>query len=167
MYRKLEVPITYSFFPPFHCSNGVSNSIYLHYDVPAEGKYYMMLAFCDAATSNLNVTGSITVMNPYGHFPARLYGLIPFTKFLLALSFGLLLFWCLRCLAFQKQIMNVHKMILVVLVTFFIDESLRLLNITHYNKYGGYSTAIAFISVLFSVITRVVARCLAMIVVMG
>lgn len=127
----------------------------------------MLLAFCDAATANLNVTGSITVMNPYGHFPARLYGLIPFTKFLVVLSFGLLLFWCLRCIAFQKQVMNVHKMILVVLGAFFIDEALRLLNITHYNNYGGYSTAIAFISVLFGVITRTVARCLSIMVVMG
>lgn len=127
----------------------------------------MLLAFCDSATSNLNLTGSILVMNPYGHFPARLYGLIPFTKFLLALSFGLLVFWCVRCIAFNKQVMNVHKMILVVLGTFFIDELLKLINITHFNKYGGYSTALAFTSVLFSVITRVVARCLTMMVVMG
>ena len=69
--------------------------------------------------------------------------------------------------ALKKQVMNVHKMILVVLGSFFIDEILRLLNITYYNNYGSYSTTIAFTSVLFSVITRTVARCLTMMVVMG
>lgn len=152
---------------PFIRSDNSDSSIWLHYDVPAEGKYYMLLAFCDSSTVNLNVTGHVVAMNPYGHFPARLYGLIPFTRCLCFLSAALLGFWLYRCNAYRKELMSVHIMIIAVLVVFTIDSLLKLWNINTFNKNGTYTTYITVISLVFDSVTRVVGRCLTLMVTMG
>ena len=154
-------------FAPLIRSDNSDSSVWLHYDVPAEGKYYMLLAFCDSSTANLNVTGHVVAMNPYGHFPARLYGLIPFTRWLCFLSAASLVVWLYRCNTYRKELMSVHGMITAVLVVFIVDSLLKLWNINTFNKKGVYTMYITIISLVFDSITRVVGRCLTLMVTMG
>ena len=143
------------------------SAISLHYEIPKEGKYYMVLAMCDATTSNVNITGETLVMNPYGHVPARLYGLIPFTNWLLVAYSVLLVAWAARCMKFSKELMSVHKMISLALSIFWVDTLIRLINIKSYNIHGTYITSITIISLIISAVTRAVARYLTIMVAMG
>lgn len=53
--------------------SGEKDQISLHYDIPVQGRYYMILAMCDPATANFNITGETVVMNPFGHIPGLVY----------------------------------------------------------------------------------------------
>ena len=81
----------------------------------------MILAMCDPATANFNITGETIVMNPYGHIPARLYGILPFVRILLAAYSILAVIWMIRCYRYSKELMSVHFVISIVLVVFLID----------------------------------------------
>lgn len=139
----------------------------MHYDVPVEGKYYMILAMCDPSTANFNITGDTMVMNPYGHIPARLYGTLPFTRVLLNIYVILVIIWLFRCIRYANQLMSVHYVISIVLVAFLIDVIVKWKNLNAYNSTGTYVTSITVISLFVSAVTRAVARCLTLIIAMG
>ena len=147
--------------------SGENDHITLHYDIPVQGRYYMILAMCDPATANFNITGETIVMNPYGHIPARLYGILPFVRLLLASYFILALIWMIRCYRFSKELMSVHFVISIVLVVFLIDTFVKYLNITSYNSKGFYVTSVTIISLFISAATRAIARCLTLMIAMG
>ena len=139
----------------------------MHYDVPVEGKYYMILAMCDPTTANFNITGNTMVMNPYGHIPARLYGTLPFTRALLNVYVILVIVWAFRCIRFSNQLMSVHYVISIVLVTFLVDVVVKWRNLNAYNSTGTYVTSITVISLFVSAVTRAIARCLTLMIAMG
>lgn len=128
----------------------------MHYDVPVEGKYYMILAMCDPTTANFNITGNTMVMNPYGHIPARLYGTLPFTRVLLNVYVILVIVWAFRCIRFSNQLMSVHYVISIVLVTFLVDVVVKWRNLNAYNSTGTYVTSITVISLFVSAVTRAI-----------
>lgn len=142
-------------------------NITMHYDVPVEGKYYMILAMCDPTTANFNITGNTMVMNPYGHIPARLYGTLPFTRVLLNVYVILVIVWAFRCIRFSNQLMSVHYVISIVLVTFLVDVVVKWRNLNAYNSTGTYVTSITVISLFVSAVTRAIARCLTLMIAMG
>ena len=63
--------------------SGEKKMVNVRYDIPKEGKYWIVVGLCDPDTQNVMVSGTVTAMNPYGHIPARMYGIMPFTKFIL------------------------------------------------------------------------------------
>ena len=95
-----------------HRSNR-DTGVFVHYDIPKEGKYYIILALCDPTTTNLQISGESLVVNPYGHIPASLYRSIPFYAFLLFFYSGLFVVWLLRCVKYSDELMNIHYFILV------------------------------------------------------
>ena len=141
--------------------------VFLHYDIPIEGKYYMVLAMCDVASSNFNITGESIVMNPYGHLPGRLYGMLPFTRILLMFYLVVCAFWLVKCIRYKDELMSVHYMISVVLGLFFIDTAIKLVELNSYNSIGVHPPILTIVSILIGALTRTVARALAMIVTMG
>ena len=132
-----------------------------------EGKYYTIVAMCDPSTSNLNVTGEITVMNPYGHLPARMYGLLPFTRSLLFVYSFITLFWIYRCIRYYKEMMSVHYIISTVIAVFLIDTCVKLINLHSYNTRGTYVTVISIISITITTATHAISRCLTLLIAMG
>lgn len=132
-----------------------------------EGKYYAVVAMCDPSTTNLNLTGDITVMNPYGHLPARLYGMLPFTRLLLFGYSILTLFWIYRCVRYYKEMMSVHYIISAVVGVLWIDTFVKMMNLNVYNERGYYMTMISMMSIFISTGTRAIARCLTLLVAMG
>ena len=127
----------------------------------------MILAMCDPATANFNITGETIVMNPYGHIPARLYGILPFVRILLAAYSILAVIWMIRCYRYSKELMSVHFVISIVLVVFLIDTFVKYLNITSYNIKGFYVTSVTIVSLFISAATRAIARCLTLMIAMG
>ena len=94
-------------------SSNRDTGVFVHYDIPKEGKYYIILALCDPTTTNLQISGESLVVNPYGHIPASLYRSIPFYAFLLFFYSGLFVVWLLRCMKYSDELMNIHYFILV------------------------------------------------------
>ena len=148
-------------------SSGEKQSFVLHYDVPKEGKYWILIGMCDPYTSNTVINGTAIVMNPYGHIPARLYGILPFTKFLLLAYTVLVVVWIARCCWYRKELMSVHIMITVVLGIFLFDTIVKLISLVDYNAEGVYSQGITLFSLITTAITHTVARCLTIMVAKG
>ena len=126
----------------------------------------MILAMCDAHTSNLNIAGEVITINPHGHISARLYGSIPFTQCLLVAYSLLLLLWSLFCLRYFHQLMSVHALITLVLVSFSADTLLHLLALTAYNR-TGLPAPVATLSLLTTPLTHTLARGLLLTLAMG
>ncbi|KAK8833163.1 hypothetical protein WA577_002777 [Blastocystis sp. JDR] len=126
----------------------------------------MILAMCDAHTSNLNISGEVITINPHGHISARLYGSIPFTQCLLVAYSLLLLLWSLCCLRYFHQLMSVHALITLVLVSFSADTLLHLLALTAYNR-TGLPAPVATLSLLTTTLTHTLARGLLLTLAMG
>jgi len=122
---------------------------------------------CDPYTSNTVINGTAIVMNPYGHIPARLYGILPFTKFLLLAYTVLVVVWIARCCWYRKELMSVHIMITVVLGIFLFDTIVKLISLVDYNAEGVYSQGITLFSLITTAITHTVARCLTIMVAKG
>lgn len=139
----------------------------VRYDVPKEGKYWIIVGLCDPDTQNVKVYGTVTAMNPYGHIPARMYGILPFTKFILIAYTILTIVWVVRCCAYRKELMSVHVMITVVLVTFLLDVIMKLMMLTSYNANGEYPMKLTILSLCITAATHSVARCLTVMVAKG
>ena len=139
----------------------------VHFDVPKEGKYWIVLGLCDPDTSNVKVSGKAIIMNPYGHIPARMYGIIPFTKWVLLIYTALFLAWIIRCCWYRKELMSVHVMITVVIGTFLFDTVIRLVMLSNFNHEGVYDRKITMFSLFITSATHTVARCLIIMVAMG
>ena len=147
--------------------DGQNRTVGVHFDVPKEGKYWMVIGLCDPDTSNVAVSGKAIVMNPYGHIPARMYGILPFTKLLLIVYTVLLMGWIVRCCWYRKELMSVHMMITVVVATFFFDTVARLVMLVSFNNEGVHDTKITLFSLATTAATHTVARCLMIMVAMG
>ena len=152
-------------------------SVYIHYDIPKEGKYYLVLALCDPTTTNLRITGESLVVNPYGHVPASLYGSIPFHIFLLLLYSVLFVVWLLRCMKYSDELMSIHYFIFVIifvtlhikgsLIAFLLDTSFILVNFNFLNNYGYVIPVVNFLSCLVDTLTRTIARVLMIVLCLG
>ena len=147
--------------------SGEKKMVNVRYDIPKEGKYWIVVGLCDPDTQNVMVSGTVTAMNPYGHIPARMYGIMPFTKFILIAYTILTLVWIVRCCAYRKELMSVHVMITVVLVTFLVDVIMKLMMLTSYNTNGEYPMKLTIISLCITAATHSVARCLTVMVAKG
>ena len=127
----------------------------------------MVLAMCDVTTANLNITGESIVMNPYGHLPGRLYGLLPFTTCLVFLYLVLCAIWLIKCVNFKNELMSVHIIISLLLVLFLVDMLLRFLNLNSYNRLGTHVYSLTLLSIISGALTRSIARGLTLVVAMG
>ena len=148
-------------------SRGETKTVNVRYDVPKEGKYWIVVGLCDPDTQNVKVYGTVTAMNPYGHIPARMYGILPFTKFILMAYTILTIVWVVRCCSNRKELMSVHVMITVVLVTFLLDVIMKLMMLTSYNANGEYPMKLTILSLCITAATHSVARCLTVMVAKG
>lgn len=148
-------------------ASGEEREVSTRLNVPEGGKYWMVVGMCDPDTQNILLNGKTTVMNPYGHVPARMYGIIPFTKMIIVAYTILMIFWIVRCCWYRNELMSVHIMITVVLAIFLFDVILRLASLTYYNSEGEYNKMLTMISLVTTSSTHAVARCLTVMVAMG
>ena len=147
--------------------SGDEREVSTRLNVPTEGKYWMVVGLCDPDTQNIVLRGTTTVMNPYGHIPARMYGIIPFTKCIMVAYPILMIFWVVRCCWYRNELMSVHIMITVVLAIFLFDVILRLASLLYYNSEGEYNKFLTMTSLVITSATHAVARCLTVMVAMG
>ena len=75
--------------------------------------------------------------------------------------------WVVRCCSYRKELMSVHVMITVVLVTFLLDVIMKLMMLTSYNANGEYPMKLTILSLCITAATHSVARCLTVMVAKG
>ncbi|KAK8826239.1 hypothetical protein WA538_001381, partial [Blastocystis sp. DL] len=169
MEGKLIIPESLKFaFPKVdEKMNNRDTGVFVHYDIPKEGKYYIILALCDPTTTNLEISGESLVVNPYGHIPASLYRSIPFYAFLLFFYSGLFVVWLLRCMKYSDELMNIHYFILVTIILFIVDYIVTLTDLNVLNRVGYLVPLVNFVSVVMDSLARSVARGLMLSVCLG
>ena len=127
----------------------------------------MVVGLCDPDTQNVRLEGSTTILSLNGHLPARLAGIIPFSKFVVVAYTILMIIWVTRCCWYRKELMSVHIMITVVLSIFLFDVILRLCSLLYYNSEGEYNRFLTLFSLIITSATHAVARCLTVMVAKG
>ena len=132
-----------------------------------EGKYIVLISFCDATTSNVLLQGRAEIQNPYGYFPARLYGLIPFSNILLAIYIVFLVSWTLRCIACWSQLLPVHNIITGLLVCLTLSIAIRCVDNRSINRVGSLSDSLQFFTLLLNTLVSTLFRLLILLLAMG
>ena len=127
----------------------------------------MIVGMCDPDTQNVLLNGRTIIVNPYGHIPARMYGIFPFTKLLVMVYTLLVIVWLVRCCWYRKELMSVHIMVTTVLGTFLFDVIVRLINLYNYNEEGEYTIRLTMFSLIITSLTHTVARCLTIMIAKG
>ena len=148
-------------------SRGSPQEINLHWNVTKEGKYIVLISFCDATTSNVLLEGKAEIQNPYGYFPARLYGLIPFSYTLLAIYIIFLVSWTLYCVVFWSQLLPVHNVITGLLACLTLSIALRCVDNRSINLVGSLSESLQFFTLLLDTLVSTLFRLLILLLAMG
>lgn len=160
--------VSFSYYSNFlFNSSGSSKEIHLHTNVTKEGKYIVLVALCDATTSNVQISGQSVIKNPYGYFPARYYGLIPFSIILLTFYFILFAFWCYRCISHRFQIMPIHTFIGIMLLLCMISMLFRCVDNYLLNYLGSYFYPFRYLDIFVDVLTRTCIRAVSVLLSMG
>lgn len=146
---------------------GEKQLINIGYDVETEGKYYLTIAFCDPQVHNIQLSGSSVVMNPYGHLPGRVYGLLPFSRVLLAVYIVLVMIWVVKCCSYRHELMSIHVIISVLLVLVAFGTLLHIANLKLYNEESSYSYLVTLLSLVTDSLVSSLMRCLVIVIAMG
>lgn len=118
--------------------SGTKKSFQLESEITETGKYIVLVAVCDSTVDNIQITGEVEVLNPYGYLPAKRYGTLAFSYALLILYFVFSLYWIIRCAYYRSQVMMVHNIIGYVLAVRTITIFLNCIDVSILNRYGSY-----------------------------
>lgn len=117
--------------------------------------------------SPLHMDGAMIVENPYGNLPASQYGSLPFYTFMCFLYVISVIVWGMLCISYSKEVMSVQIIILIVIVSFVIDYSVKVLSLTVFNNTGNNSFILSLLSIAVDCTTRTLTRVLTLLVCMG
>ncbi|CBK23468.2 uncharacterized protein [Blastocystis hominis] len=143
-----------------------TNTVDLSSVIVNSGMYYVVAAVCDPSiTPNTRLSGMMTAENVYGHLPATQYYSLPFFGWMSLAYLFTLVVWVMLCIQYSKEIMSVHLMILVVLISFVINSLVRVLYLWIYNSSGN--DVFIYLSLFVDAVTRTLTRVLTLLVCMG
>ena len=111
--------------------------------------------------------GAMIVENPYGNLPASQYGSLPFSTWMCFLYEITVVVWGMLCISYSKEVMSVQIIILIVIVSFVIDYSMKVLSLTVFNNTGNNSFILSLLSIAVDCTTRTLTRVLMLLVCMG
>lgn len=139
----------------------------LSYTIQSEGKYYIAIGACSPETRNLQIKGSSQAVNPYGHVPGRMYGMIGFWKIFVGVYVGLCIIWLSRVFKYFKELMSIHVLITVVLLVFTLSSILTVCNLTLLNNEGVYQPLVSTLTILVTSLSYTLLRCLLLLISKG
>ena len=146
---------------------GKADKISLHYPIPIDGKYYIVIGLCNPQTTNLQLQGSITSMNSYGHLPARMNGLLPCIRYCLLVETILCIVWLYRVCMFYKHLLSIHAMITLIMLFFTFSTFISYAHYSTLNTTGSVNSFLQVISLFTTTLSQTFLRCLLLIISMG
>ena len=135
--------------------------------IPKEGLYYYLIGSCKLDTTNVALSGYSVTMNPYGHLPAPLYGVYPFTKILIWLYLFVFCYWSFRCWKFSQSLLFIHYLISLVLVSFLVSLLFFNFHLHTINRLGTANSVVSFLSTLSTSLSRGAVRILLLYIALG
>jgi len=135
--------------------------------VPSSGRYYLLFSSCLNSTGDVEMSGKIVWMNPYGYLPGELYHFIPLFGYL-TIGYAVLgLFWGLLCLVNWKDLLHLQHYVTVVIVLGLLEAATWYFDYQNFNTTGKRPIGPVIIGVLLSSVKRTLSRLLVLIVCMG
>ena len=128
--------------------------------IPKEGLYYYVIGSCDPDTTNAVLSGYSVTFNPYGHLPATLYGVYPFTKIVIWLYLFLSCYWFFRCWKYSQSLIIIHRIISLTLVSFIVSLMVFNFHLFTMNRLGSANSFLSFLSVFTASLAQGVFRIL-------
>ena len=107
------------------------------YNVKRDGQYYVVVAFCNPATKNAVLAGQTAALNPHGHLPAGVFGLLDFMRALTAVYTVLMLVWTAKCCQYRRELMSIHVLISAALLLLALDALAHWAALAAYNADGA------------------------------
>ena len=111
--------------------------------------------------------GRMAVENPFGHLPATQYGSLPFYSVTCLAYFVCLVIWGMWCISYSKEIMSVQLIIMVVLISFVLNNVVKVIYLAVFNITGNNVFVLVLLSILVDCTTRALTRILTLLVCMG
>lgn len=138
-----------------------------HYKVKKDGKYYVVISFCDPKARNTLFSEQTTTLNRYGHLPAGIYGLLGFTRLLTFVYTVLFLVWVVKCCQYRRELMSIHVLISFVLFFLTLDALSHCLTLAAYNADGTSSSFGTALTVLLDALVNALLRCVVLVIAIG
>ncbi|CBK21566.2 uncharacterized protein [Blastocystis hominis] len=135
--------------------------------IPKEGLYYYLIGSCKLDTTNVALSGYSVTMNPYGHLPATLYGVYPFTKILIWLYLFVFCYWMFRCWKYSQSLLFIHYLISLVLISFLLSLFFFNFHLHTINRLGTANSVVSFLSTLSMSLSRGAVRILLLYIALG
>jgi len=130
-------------------------------------RYYLLFSSCLNSTGDVEMSGKIVWMNPYGYLPGELYHFIPLFGYL-TIGYAVLgLFWGLLCLVNWKDLLHLQHYVTVVIVLGLLEAATWYFDYQNFNTTGKRPIGPVIIGVLLSSVKRTLSRLLVLIVCMG
>ena len=109
----------------------------------------------------------MAVENPFGHLPATQYGSLPFYSVTCLAYLVCLVIWGMWCISYSKEIMSVQVIIMVVLISFVLNNIVKVIYLAVFNITGNNVFLLVLLSILVDCTTRALTRILTLLVCMG
>lgn len=137
------------------------------YNVKRDGQYYVVVAFCNPATKNAVLAGQTAALNPHGHLPAGVFGLLDFMRALTAVYTVLMLVWTAKCCQYRRELMSIHVLISAALLLLALDALAHWAALAAYNAEGAAARVGTALTVLLDALTSALLRCLVLVIAVG
>lgn len=137
------------------------------YNVKRDGQYYVVVAFCNPATKNAVLAGQTAALNPHGHLPAGVFGLLDFMRALTAVYTVLMLVWTAKCCQYRRELMSIHVLISAALLLLALDALAHWAALAAYNADGAAARVGTALTVLLDALTSALLRCLVLVIAVG
>lgn len=137
------------------------------YNVKRDGQYYVVVAFCNPATKNAVLAGQTAALNPHGHLPAGVFGLLDFMRALTAVYTVLMLVWTAKCCQYRRELMSIHVLISAALLLLALDALAHWAALAAYNADGSAARVGTALTVLLDALTSALLRCLVLVIAVG
>ncbi|KAK8811850.1 hypothetical protein WA556_004013, partial [Blastocystis sp. ATCC 50177/Nand II] len=144
-----------------------NSNVHFHFDIPREGKYWLLLGLCDVERQHVDLHGEVTVMNAYGHLPATLLGYIPFLFCLIVFCSCQWVLWIVLCALHVRDLMGIHYLIFAVLSSFVVSASFEFLFYRAFNRDGAAHALYHFAFTVSKAVAKALLHVLLILAAMG
>lgn len=137
------------------------------FPITKSGRYYLLFSSCLNSTGDVEMTGKIVWMNPYGYLPGELYHFIPLFGYLTIGYLALGFIWCCLCLYHRSDLLHLQHYVTAVIFLGLLEVATWYFDYRNFNITGYRPIGPVIAGVLLSSVKRTVSRLLVLIVCMG
>jgi hypothetical protein len=135
---------------PLHVRNLEGDK--LKYNIQTTGEHIMIISHCSEQIKEQTIEIKLNTewKNPYGYLPGRLYGFLPFHKYMLLLYIVVGFLWLLKMLT-NKEIISLQIYISIVIFLCAIEQFVKLIEYPNFNVNGIHN--VLFIMIILFIIS--------------